>query len=110
MASPVRSDIPDPDPELMAEGRGKKFFKVITIVVIVVTLVIAVYIMARGLGLVEGLDFGAGAYYYADIPGFEKYVRDDAYDSELPLWLAVVLFLAWGALMYALWKWVDKRK
>ena len=110
MASPVRSDIPDPDSELMAEGRGKKFFKVITIVVIVVTLVIAVYIMARGLGLVEGLDFGAGAYYYADIPGFEKYVRDDAYDSELPLWLAVVLFLAWGALMYALWKWVDKRK
>lgn len=110
MASLVRSDIPDPDSELMAEGRRKKFFKVITIVVIVVTLVIAVYIMARGLGLVEGLDFGAGAYYYADIPGFEKYVRDDAYDSGLPLWLAVVLFLAWGALMYALWKWVDKRK
>lgn len=94
----------------MEGKRRNKTSKVITIIVVVVTLIIAVYIMARGLGLVEELDFGAGAYYYADIPGFEKYVRDDAYDSNLPLPLAIALFLAWGALMYALWKWVDRRK
>ena len=64
--------------------------------------------MLKGLGLQDSLDFGAGAYYYADIPGFDKYVRDDAYDSQLPTWLAIVLFLLWGALMYALWKWVDR--
>lgn len=69
----------------------------------------ALYIMAHGLGLVDSLDFGAGAYYYADIPGFEKYVRDDAYQSGLPLWLAIILFLAWGALMYLLWIWIDSR-
>ncbi len=73
-------------------------------------LLLALWIMAQGLGLVEGLDFGAGAYYYADIPEFEKYVRADAYDSHLPLWLAILLFLAWGALMYLLWIWIDKRK
>lgn len=110
MAAPFRSHIPDTGPQLVEGNWKKKVFKVITIVVIVVTLIIAVFIMARGLGLVDGLDFGAGAYYYADIPGFEKYVRSDAYDSGLPLWLAVVLFLVWGALMYALWKWVDGRK
>ena len=86
----------------------KKIFKVITVILAVVICIAAVYIMANGLGLVKGLDFGAGAYYYADIPGFDKYVRDNAYDSQLPTWLAIVLFLLWGALMYALWKWVDR--
>lgn len=70
----------------------------------------AVFIMVRGLGLVPEYDFGAGAYYYADIPDYEKIVRDDAYVSGLPLWAAILLFLAWGALMYLLWIWIDRRK
>ncbi len=90
--------------------RGNKAFKIATAVLVVAVLLLALWIMARGLGLVEGLDFGAGAYYYADIPDFEKIVRTDAYDSHLPLWLAILLFLAWGALMYLLWIWIDKRK
>ena len=40
----------------------------ITIVVVVVTLALAGWIMANRFGLVKGYDFGAGAYYYADIP------------------------------------------
>lgn len=88
--------------------RGHKIFKVITIIVVVVTLLMALFIMVNGLGLVDSLDFGAGAYYYADIPGFEKYVRNDAYDSHLPLWLAILLFLLWGAFVYWLWTKVDK--
>ena len=86
------------------------FCKVVTITVAVSTLLVVVYIMANGLGLVDSLDFGAGSYYYADIPEFQKYVRDDAYDSGLPLWLAIILFLAWGALMYLLWVFIDRRK
>lgn len=70
----------------------------------------AVFIMVRGLGLAPEYDFGAGAYYYADIPDYEKIVRDDAYVSGLPLWAAILLFLAWGALMYLLWIWIDRRK
>lgn len=89
--------------------RHNKAGKVAAIIVGGATLLAALYIMAHGLGLVDSLDFGAGAYYYADIPGFEKYVRDDAYQSRLPLWLAIVLFLAWGALMYLLWIWIDSR-
>ena len=41
--------------------------------------------MANGLGLQEELDFGAGAYYYADIPEFEKYLAWDAFKTSLPL-------------------------
>ena len=84
-------------------------FKVITIVVVVITLLLAVYIMVNQLGLVKGYDFGAGAYYYADIPGFESVVRDDAYRTKVPLWVHIVLFLGWGWLMYRLWVWIDKR-
>ena len=89
--------------------KNNKFSKVALIIVGGVTLFLAVYIMANRLGLSDSLDFGAGSYYYADIPDFEKYVRDDAYQSTLPLWLAIVLFLAWGALMYLLWKWIDRK-
>ena len=85
-------------------------FKVATVTLAVVTLLLAVYIMINGLGLVDSLDFGAGSYYYADIPEFQKYVRDDAYNSGLPLWLAIILFLVWGALMYLLWVYIDRRK
>ena len=90
-------------------GKNKKTGRVITIIVGVITLLVALYIMINSLGLSESLDFGAGAYYYADIPGFEKFVRNDAYDSHLPLWLAIVLFLAWGFLMYRLWVWIDNK-
>lgn len=57
--------------------------------------------MANGLGLVPGLDFGAGAYYYADIPDFEKYMHDGAFKAAFPLWVYVALFLGWG---YIMWK------
>lgn len=32
----------------------------------------AVYVMVNGLGLNNALYFGAGAFYYADVPGLEK--------------------------------------
>lgn len=82
----------------------------ITIVFSAVVLAIAIYIMSRGLGIQEGKDFGAGAYYYADIPEFEKYLRWDNFSPSLPYIVYVVLFLVWGFLMYKLWTWVDKRK
>lgn len=85
-----------------------RIFKVITVLVAVVILLIAGYIMLHRIGLVDELDFGAGAYFYADIPNFEKYSGEDIYQSSLPTWIAIVLFLAWGALMYAFWKWVDR--
>ncbi|MBP5388743.1 MAG: hypothetical protein J6Y27_00140 [Bacteroidales bacterium] len=88
----------------------KTVYKVITALVAVVTLVLAVYIVANHLGLNPDYDFGAGAYYYADIPDFEKIIDTDVYEAKLPYFVYVLLFLAWGALMYFLWKRIDRRK
>ena len=89
---------------------GKTVYKVITALVAVVTLVLAVYIVANHLGLNPDYDFGAGAYYYADIPDFEKIIDTEVYEAKLPYFVYVLLFLAWGALMYFLWKRIDRRK
>ncbi len=67
------------------------------------------YIMINHLGLIEELDFGAGAYYYADIPQFAKYVNGSHYISETPMWVLIVLFLAWGFIMYRLWTWLERK-
>lgn len=72
-------------------------------------LLCALYIMVNRLGLVPGLGFGAGAYYYADIPDFERFLQPQAYRSPVPMWLCIILFLAWGFLVYRLWVWLDKR-
>ena len=87
----------------------KTIYKVITALVAVVILVLAVYIMANRLGLNPEYDFGAGAYYYADIPNFEELIDENAYQAKLPYIVYVLLFLAWGALMCFLWKKIDKR-
>ena len=86
----------------------KKAVKVLTVIVAVVTLLAVIYIMINRIGLQDELDFGAGAYYYADIPEFEKYEKSVGYKARLPYVVYVILFLAWGALMYKVWKKLDK--
>ena len=88
----------------------RKLYKTMTFTLAVIVLCLAAYIMVHRLGLNPAYDFGAGAYYYADIPGFESVVRDDAYKTEVPLWVHIVLFLGWGWLMYRLGVWIDSRK
>ena len=82
-------------------------FKAVTILMVVTVLLTAGYIMVNHLGLVEGYDFGGGAYYYVDIPEFEKIVDQDAFKPKTPVWVHVLLFVAWGWLMWRLWLWVD---
>ena len=86
----------------------KKAGKDLTDIVAVVTLLAVIYIMINRIGLQDELDFGAGAYYYADIPEFEKYEKSVGYKARLPYVVYVILFLAWGALMYKVWKKLDK--
>ncbi len=70
----------------------------------------AVYIMVNRIGLDPELDFGAGAYYYADIPEYQKVLNWDIYQARLPFWVYVVLFLGWGVFMYWVWTRIDRRK
>lgn len=88
---------------------SKALYKAVTIVMIVAALVTAGYIMFNHLGLIEGYDFGVGAYYYVDIPDFEKIVDQDAFQAKTPVWVHVVLFIAWGWLMWRLWMWIDRK-
>ena len=67
----------------------------------------AVHIMKNGFGLLEQLDFGAGAYYYADIPGFASLVNGSHYQSPVSMPILIILFLIWGFLMYRLWAWME---
>ncbi len=92
-------------------ARKHKLLKVITILMVVITLVLAVYIMANQLGVVNGYDFGTGAYYYTDIPAeqYREIAPQGDYQTSVPRWMLYVLFLAWGWLMWRLWVWVDKK-
>ena len=83
--------------------------KAVTAVVAVIAVGAAVYIMVHQLGLSDELDFGAGAYYYADSPQLQDISDAAAYTTRVPTWLHIVLFLAWGWLMYRLWVWIDSR-
>ena len=82
---------------------------VIPALIFIIVAAAAVYIMARGLGLDDELDFGAGAYYYADMPGFERWTDRTYYVSPTPRWVLIALFLAWGAFMYRLWLRLDAK-
>ena len=89
----------------MKRGRLLRIF---TIAFSLAVVACAVYIMSRGLGLSEQYDFGAGAYYYTDIPDYQEVVRDDLFSSRIPYWLHLLIFLAWGLAMYRLWVKIDK--
>lgn len=78
------------------------------IAALVVISALVLYIMANGLGLDESLDFGAGAYYYADMPGFERWTDREFYISDVPQIVIFGLFFVWGAVIYRVWVKLDK--
>lgn len=86
-----------------------KLMKFVTTLVAVSALGLSVWVMLHHMGLAPGLDFAAGAYYYADIPEFEKYMHEGAYSTDIPQWVIYALFFAWGYLMWRLWLWVERR-
>lgn len=83
----------------------RRIMRVITIAVVVIILVLALYIILTRRGVVPEYDFGAGAYYYADIPTeqYQEIDSDGAYRTSVPKWVFYVLFVGWGWLMWRLW-------
>lgn len=90
-------------------ARKDKIIRTATAIIAAAVLICSIVIVTLRLGLVDGYDFGAGAYYYADIPEFEKIMNDEAYRTSVPVWVHILLFLGWGWLMYRLWVWMDSR-
>ena len=89
--------------------KKKRVFQLVNGFVLAAAIIAALYIMGNGLGLVDSLDFGAGAYYYADIPEFSKYTDGAWYSSPVPMWVLILLFLIWGAFMYRIWGWMERK-
>lgn len=92
-----------------AKRRTKRIFSVVTVLAAVAIVSAALWIILRRLGLVDSYDFGAGAYYYADDPQLQNLAESSAesYSTTVPTWVHILLFLAWGWLMWRLWVWVD---
>lgn len=92
---------------MISKGR---IYRVITIAVVVITLSLALYIVLAHKGLVQEYDFGAGAYYYADIPAdqYREIDPDGVYNTTVPQWVFYALFLGWGWLMWRLWCRISK--
>ena len=88
--------------------RGDKILKVMTIMTIVITLALTLYIMAFRLGLSDKFDFGAGSYFYTDHPELQEAAESASYTTSVPKWVYYVLFLGWGWLMWRLWVRLDK--
>lgn len=94
----------------MPQNKRKQIiFRVVTVLAAVAIVSIALWIMVRRIGLVESYDFGAGAYYYADDPQLQNLADTESYSTSVPRWVHIVLFLAWGWLMWRLWIWVDNK-
>lgn len=91
------------------EKTKNKLLKPVTLIALALIIGAALYIMIRGLGLQESLDFGAGAYFYTDIPDFDKYTEKASVETGWPYLVYAFLFILWGVLMYFLWKWIDRR-
>lgn len=97
-------------PDMHRKETMKKYFvKALKIILAAAILGLVGYIMCNNLGLIDSLDFGAGAYYYADIPGFAELVNGSHYNSGTPMPVLILLFLVWGYLMYRLWVWLEKK-
>ena len=79
------------------------------ILIFLASCAIAIYILVNNIGQVPGIDFGPGQYYYTDIPGWQKYFLPNPYNNQVPLSILILLFFAWGFLMYRLWTYLDKK-
>lgn len=88
-----------------------KYMARIVQVFCVVMIATVIYIMYNGIGTIEGLNFGPGAYYYTDIPGWEKiFLSPDGirFNSRHPIIFATI-FVGWSIVCWKLWVWLDKK-
>lgn len=87
----------------------KRIIGIGAVVIMNVVIVSDIVIMFTESGLSKKLDYGAGAYYYTDIPGFEQMFYTASYVSgneNIYLW---ILFVLWGVLMIGLFNLINKK-
>nr|WP_302595980.1 hypothetical protein [uncultured Cellulosilyticum sp.] len=79
------------------------------IAILIAAVLGSIYIMKNNLGMIEGLDFGCGQYYYTDVPNWQFIFSGRGYKADGHMGLYIGGFFLWGALMYKLWVYLDKK-
>ena len=88
-----------------------KYLNRITLTIFIIIILCALFIMKNDIGLIEGLNFGPGSYYYTDIPGWEKifFVTDSIKLNTAHLILFFLFFIGWGAFVWKAWHFLDAK-
>lgn len=92
--------------------KRKQIVKVLNYIMLIIFIFIigcAVYIMKNDIGLIEGLNFGPGSYYYSDIPGWEKYFFTHKFTQSFSPLLIAFLFMGWGLICWKVWIYLDRK-
>ena len=87
----------------------KTILKYLWYLFILSVIVSVVIVMYKNMGLISKFDFGAGAYYYTDIPNFEKYINNSIFKTKFSICFLITLFLIWGVFVYKLWCYIDRK-
>jgi len=80
-----------------------KLWTTVIWMVMTVAVITAAFLMFGHYGMISGLDFGCGQYYYTDIPDWPKYFSVKGIVENCPAWVYYLVFVLWGYLMYRLW-------
>ena len=86
-----------------AVGVNMKIMATATWLVMGLAVIVVAVLMCRQSGMIPGLDFGCGQYYYTDIPNWTKYFSVAGVIEHTPRWVYYLLFAGWGYFMYWLW-------
>lgn len=93
----------------MEREKVVKWLNRFSLIVFLIIVGIALYIMKNGIGLIDGLDFGPGSYYYTDIPNWKQiFLVEDSisFTAIHPIYYAG-FFLGWGFLMWKVWNYLE---
>lgn len=93
----------------MKQMQVVKVLNIIALIVFILIIGCALYIMKNDIGLIDGLDFGPGSYYYSDIPGWEKYFFTHKYAQSLNPLFVVGFFVGWGLVCWKVWVYLDRK-
>ena len=82
-----------------------------SIIIVAVAICIGIYIAANGIGLIPGLNFGPGSYYYTDIPNWQNiFLGQNSINLGVShTWMAFAFFFAWGFICFKALQWLDQK-
>lgn len=94
----------------MTKEKLIKILNRVCMIVGAITIPAAIYLACNGAGLTDGT-FGPGAYYYSDIPNWDKIFLGEhairlGFDNPV---IGYGFFIIWGIIIFNAFLWVDRK-